>query len=437
MAQQEENDQQIWVILGGALVILTLIWFVWSTYGHRITNTSIDLTLAIMNINESIHNHLLNNDFVRRIAFFIIPEEFLYQKREIESILKSINPFKPTIDNLKLVWTLLGHIVRVPIFFYAIILSHKMFVMTRPLRMKRSFNIFSLARLNIANSPHIRHAIQQEIHKEPYNIGPHRQEEGCIRFAIIHGALKYVDEDGVEYLIKLDKKHSIDSKRNIFYVQDSYDEDEGLPLIHRRCILDVLKLRIPFKEQITHNGVWDGFDGLPKQSKAMAAVFLYFIKGGKKNNAMALNLLRRYNLSYKGITKKKSWDIDDKNIEGIIREMEQTNVVKNVIKNHYYNITALVGLYHKATARRTKVPPALFYWIKEVDRGLWYALHQNLSPASWCEGAGVRSIEHVENKLQTPCSFPYVDGAVKAIISYLDDEGWFLIYPENTKEING
>jgi hypothetical protein len=312
-----------------------------------------------------------------------------------------------------------------------------MFVMTRPLRMKRSFNIFSLARLNIANSPHIRHAIQQEIHKEPYNIGPHRQEEGCIRFAIIHGALKYVDEDGVEYLIKLDKKHSIDSKRNIFYVQDSYDEDEGLPLIHRRCILDVLKLRIPFKEQITHNGVWDGFDGLPKQSKAMAAVFLYFIKGGKKNNAMALNLLRRYNLSYKGITKKKSWDIDDKNIEGIIREMEQTNVVKNVIKNHYYNITALVGLYHKATARRTKVPPALFYWIKEVDRGLWYALHQNLSPASWCEGAGVRSIEHVENKLQTPCSFPYVDGAVKAIISYLDDEGWFLIYPENTKEING
>mgnify|MGYP003385424034 CR=1 FL=1 len=437
MAQPDENDQQIWVIAGGALVVLTLIWYVWATYGHRITNTSIDLTLTIMNINESIHDLLPNSEIVRQIAFFIIPEEFLYQKSDIEKILKSINPFKPTIENLKLVWTLLGHIVRLPIFIYAIILSWKMFVMTRPLRMKRSFNIFSLARLNMANSPHIRHAIQKEIHKEPYNIGPHRQEEGCIRFAIIHDAIKYVDEDGVENLVKLDNKHSIDSKRNIFYVQDSFDEDEGLPLIHRRCILDIPKLRISFKEQITNNGVWHGFDGLPRHAKALAAVFLYFIKGGKKNNVKAINLLRRYNLSYKEKTKKKPWDIDDTNIESIIREMENTNVVKNVTKNHYYNITALVGLYHKATARRTKVPPALFYWIKEVDRGLWYALHQNLSPASWCEGAGVRSIEHVENKLQTPCSFPYVDSAVKGIVNYLDDEGWFLIHPQNIREISG
>ncbi|MFT6778534.1 MAG: hypothetical protein ACJAV1_002474 [Paraglaciecola sp.] len=436
MANPEDNKEEMWVVAGALLVIASLTWYTWITYGHRITNASITATLVIMDVNASFHKILPDNKIVKQLVFLIIPEEFLYNKRDIQRILTNINPFKPAISDLKLVWTLLGYIVRVPIFLYAIMLSWKMYRMTRPLRMKRTFNIFSLARLNMANSPHIRHAIQKEIHKQPYNEGPHRQEEGCIRFAIIHGAIKYVDDDGIEFLVRLSNKHSIDNKRFIFYVQDSYDEDEGLPLIHRRCLLDVSALRIPLREQITHVGVWDGFDNMPKQAKALAAVFLYFIKGGKESKKKGLALVRRYNLSYKEKTKKKPWHVDDSNIDDIIREMENSNAVKNITKRHYYNVTALVGLYHRATARRTKLPPAVFYWIKEVDRGLWYALHQNLSPASWCEGAGVRSIEHVENQLSTPCSFPYVDGAVKGIVSYIDDEGWFLSFPENLMEIS-
>jgi hypothetical protein len=435
MAQPEENNETAWVMAGALLVVVSLIWYVWDSYGHRITNTSIAITLYIMDLNEYMHSNLPNNNIVKQIAFFIIPEEFLKNKLDIELIFRHINPFDPKIADLQLVWSLIGHILRVPVFIYAALLSWKMYRMTRPLRMKRMFNIYTLARLNMINSPHIRHAILKKIHKEPYNEGPHRQEEGCIRFAIIHSTIKYISDDGVEFIVKFGKKHSINENEHIFFVQDSYDEDEGLPLIHRRCILDIPKLRVPFREQITQAGVWKGFEHMPRQAKALAAVFLYFIKGGKDNKKKGLDLMRKYNLSYKEKSKNKSWDIDDSNIDQIIREMEVTNAVKNITKRHYYNVTALVGLYHKATARRTKVPPALFYWLKEVDRGLWYALHQNLSPAAWCEAAGVRSIEHVEKELEIACSFPYVDSAVKGIVNYIDSEGWFLNHPENLMEI--
>jgi hypothetical protein len=436
MASSDEKNEQLWVAAGAALVILGMIMYVWTSHGHTITNHSIAATLVIMDYNKAVHDAFPNNQYIKQIAFLVIPEEFLISKVKIEHILSTINPFKPKLDDLQLVWTLIGHLVRVPIFLYAIFLAYKMYRMSRPLRMKRTFDIFSLAKLNMANSPHIRHAIQKEIHKQPYNEGPHRQEEGCIRFAIIHETIKYIDADGVEYLVKFANKHSIDNKKSIFYVQDSYDEDEGLPLIHRQCSLDIKSLRIPFRNQITQVGVWKGFDEMPKQARAMAAVILYFIKGGKSNKKKGLDLIRKFNLSYKAETKRKAWNIDDSDIDGIIREMEESNAVKNITSRHYYNVTVLVGLYHKATARRTKLPPALFYWIKEVDRGLWYALHQNLSPAAWCEAAGVRSIEHVEIALKTPCSFPYVDAAVKGIVSYLDDEGWFIACPVNLKEFS-
>lgn len=436
MANHDENSDINWVIVGSIIVILSLIWFLWNTYGHKLTNASIEVTIIIIEINAAIHESLPNNKYIKELAFLIVPSEFLHSKVEIKRVLLSINPFKPRLVDLKLVWTLLGHLVRIPIFVYAIALSWKMFNMTKPLRMKRSFNIFSLARLNMANSPHIRHAIQKEIHKHPVNEGPHRQEEGCIRFSIIHQTIKYIDDDGVELLVKFADKHSIDEKRNIFYVQDSYDEDEGLPLIHRRCTQDIDTLRLQFREQITKLGVWNGFASLPKHGRALAAVFLYFIKGGKVNQKKGFALIKKFNLSYKESTKKRGWYIDDEGIDSIIRDMENSNAVKNVTNRHYYNITALAGLYFKATARRTKLPPALFYWIKEVDRGLWYALHQNLSPAAWCESAGVRSIELVEAKLSIPCSFPYVDSAVKGIVSYLDDEGWFLKCPTSLKEIS-
>jgi hypothetical protein len=435
MSNPDDNKEPLWVMAGSALVIISILWFIWTTYGHRITNSSIGITMLIMDMNMAFHENIATNIYIKKIAFLIIPEEFLYEKENIQNILNSVNPFQPRLSDLQLVLTLLGHILRVPIFLYGILLCWKMFTMTKPLRMKRSFDIFSLARLNMANSPHIRHAIQNEIHKQPFNQGVHRQEEGCIRFAIINNAINYIDEDGVEFLVKFGPKNHVDQKKGIFYVQDSYDEDEGLPLIHRRCLLNVENLRIPLRNQITHLGVWRGFDSLPRHGKALAAVFLFFIKGGKDNKKKGMALIRKYNLSYQAQTKKKNWNIDDSGIDEIIRDMENTNAVKNTTKRHYYNTTVLVGLYHKATARRTKLPPAVFYWLKEVDRNLWYALHQNLSPAAWSEATGVRSTEHVETKLEIPCSFPYVDSAVKGIVSYIDDEGWFLEYPTNIMEI--
>lgn len=434
MSNPEEKNGDLWVFGAAALLILSFLWYGWTKYSHIIVNTSIDLTLYLTSLNATIHNVLPDIRILKEIAFLLVPEEFLYKRVDIENILRSINPLKPTLTDLKLAWSLLGHVFRGPIVIYALYLTWKVMCSTRPLRMKRSFNIFSLARLNIAHSPHIRHAIQNEIHKTPYNVGPHRQEEGCIRFAIILGAIKYIDNDGVELLVKLSNQHSIDSKNNIFYIEDSYDEDEGLPLIHRKCMIDKSVLKIEFQKQISNLGVWKGFDELPRHAKALAAVFLYLIKGGKINKDKAFTLLRKFNLSYQKKTKKKSWNIDDSEVDGIIEKFKHINAVKNTITPHYYNVTALTGLYFKATYLKTKLPPTMFYWLKEVDRGLWYALHQNLSPASWCEAAGVRSIELVEKKLNTPCSFPYVQGAIKGIMIYLDDEGWPISTPESLKK---
>lgn len=435
MNNHDEKNGDMWVYGAAGILIVALLWYTWITYGHVITNKSIELTLFIISLNSSFHNILPDIKILKELAFFIIPEEFLNNRTEIENIIKYINPFKPSWADLKLTWTLLGHIFRIPLIIYTILLTWKIFRTTRPLRMKRKFDIFSLARLNIPNSPHIRHAIQGEIHKSPYNEGPHRQEEGCIRFAILLGAVNYVDEDGVEMKVRLGDVHKIDCKKNIFYIEDSFDEDEGLPLIHGRCTFDIPLIKREFRSQITNLGVWKGFGDLPRHAKALSAVFLYLIKGGKENNEKAYALLRKYNFSYKKQTKNKSWDIDDSEVDSIIEKFCTINAVKNITQTHYYNVTLLVALYFKATSLKTKLPPSVFYWLKEVDRGLWYALHQNLSPASWCEAAGVRSIELVEAEIKIPCSFPYIDAAMKGLFSYLDDEGWPITKADLQSEI--
>ncbi|MDI4652586.1 MULTISPECIES: hypothetical protein [Pseudoalteromonas] len=430
--QNHDIGAQIFVIIA----IIVGVYALWFTTGHYIVNTAVLISVALINASNFIYDLLPEHDIIDSIYFLLVDEMFITDKEAILRQMQLYKSSRPSLSDARDVFYVIGYFLRFPILILGVWGSYLCYRYSRPSQLKRKFDIFTLANHMQAHFPQIRPALLHNLIKSDFNKGPHRQEASPIRYAILKGALSYVDEDGVIFKVKFGKKLQFKNKSQTMTIIDSYDVDEGLPVLHKQCLLDLTIIRRNFAKQITKLGRWENPDKLPPQIKALYAVFLLMIKGGDTNKEKAFAMLDRFSATFRSTKAfEKSLTFDDTGVDDVIAEFGNQVAVKKIQKAHTYASTVLVALYHRATHRRSKLPPSRFPWLKEVDRDTWYSLHHNLSPAAWTESAGSRGLWLTERKLKEKANFPFTDNAINGYLKYINSEGWLLEQPNRISEV--
>lgn len=92
--------------------------------------------------------------------------------------------------------------------------------------------------------------------------------------------------------------------------------------------------------------------------------------------------------------------------------------IQEVIGQHGYTHTVLMRLLDEAR-RGGVLPPALFTWLKGVDRPLWYALTSLGRRAPFVEALGACAHYAAERRMGSALSGPAVEGAVEALAAAL------------------
>lgn len=434
-SNNEQMDVYTQIII--IVVVLVALYLVWHMFGHYVVNTASLVATALIHAANFVFKQLPENKAVQYIYFLFVDEVFIYETEKVLSRIKILNSMRPSLDDAQAIFYIIGYFFRFPIFFLSLWGAYLCFKLSKPSRMKRKFDIFSLAEYAQEYFPQIRPALRAKLAKTNFDEGAFRQEASPIRFAILNGALTYVSSDGVEYKVVFGKKLHYNNKKQILTIIDSYDIDEGLPILHRKSKIDLNIIRKRFVNQITKLGRWESSDQLPPQIKALFAVFLLMIKGGKSNKEKAFKLLDQFSATFCS-TKvlKENLMFDNNGVDEVIEKYSNQVAVKKIMHQHTYTVSVLNALYHRATHRRSKLPPSRFLWLKEYDRGTWYALHHNLSPGAWTESAGPRGILLTENKLGKRANYPFSDNAIEGYLKFINNEGWLLQQPEFNYEVS-
>ena len=169
---------------------------------------------------------------------------------------------------------------------------------------------------------------------------------------------------------------------------------------------------------------WRDADVLPLHAQALAGLFaLRAVAFVTADERAAADFDRR---TYAGL-RELAWraarrkDNDYRPIAADYRRVIQATrpcldhaAVRDAIGQHGYTHTVLMRLLEDA--RRSGVlPPALFTWLKGVDRPLWYALTSLGRRAPFVEGLGACAHYAAERRMGRALHDPAVTGAVEAL----------------------
>ena len=97
---------------------------------------------------------------------------------------------------------------------------------------------------------------------------------------------------------------------------------------------------------------------------------------------------------------------------------------------HAYTNTAVVGIFgfggpfpEWGGGEAGVIAPAMFRWLKKVDRTLWYCLQNVGRRAYFIEGAGTISHFFAERVVGGSLAEAHLDGALDGLVAYIEDHG--------------
>lgn len=334
-------------------------------------------------------------------------------------------------DNLDLGGALIRLLIT-PLVLYAMFWIFKS---QSPSRMRKFYNLQELAVEMTQYHKHLKPVLYENLLEKSPDEGSTAREVSPIRFAIFNGLITVHKRNYLRGLTNTMLIPTFDKskKSNRHYIVLKDDLEKSISKIHGQCKLDEKATLEVFTKQLgspyTH---WSNFN---LARKAMYAVCCRYAQA-KKHKDIAMSLLEKMNdqFCHERILEEQYFTPElIAELEATIKEFEKSEVVQNVHKVHHYELTLLPGML-EAARTKGKLWTSLFWWVKKVDRPLWYALHQEGGQTSWTEAAGPRAHKLAEQMMQHSIETPYVDTAVVALKEYLDDnEGWI----PTQKELEG
>ncbi len=283
--------------------------------------------------------------------------------------------------------------------------------------------------------PQIRIAIFDKQHKGGDDTGPYRREETPIRFAIQNELLIVHSRDWKGSLLEETKtvrfgKENKETDEHVYVIDHL---EKGFSQIHERCNFDEAKAVKLFTAQL--GGKWRSIESLPITHQLLLCAISLYAKGEKDRS---YSLFWEINKKWNPGKKRHHLKFKRKYIHGLVEEAKQVPEVSDAISNHAYVTTVFQGLLCRAR-KRGRIPSNLFYWLKKVDRTLWYSLNQEGGQCGWTESGAARAHVLAEREVkkivgdtaEAALHIPAIRECVKALYGTLYNEGWIAeIYPE-------
>jgi intracellular multiplication protein IcmP len=208
-----------------------------------------------------------------------------------------------------------------------------------------------------------------------------------------------------------DKGAWASAQNPVEYAKDHHLLKEGTEL-------DKEKAEKVFVSQLSK--VWAGVNQLDPVTKAFFAIFAAHgnwdekdpkYKSGKSDARKGINRLAS---SYFQNPKKLDLSWADE----MAKKHFEHPAVQEITSRHAYTHTVMMSLLEYAR-RNGVLPSSEFFWLRPVDRTLWYALNNVGRNVAWTEVAGIYGHWLAEKIVDAPLVRPYVQKAVEAFADAL------------------
>ncbi len=414
-------------LIATTILFVMVIWFVAHT---QISLFVLNLAQWVLRLLAALLELSKGNEIAEGIISLIVPKDVAAGIDNLIDMAQRQSPKRLTFVRLLDWLEVIGLVIRLVLPLMLIWSLTTIWRHTKPARLKRRFDIISLAKWSMRYNPQIRPAIIANLLEVDPDKGSHRREVSPIRFAIMHSLISAYSVDlrgKLEFPIVLPTfDRRLKGNKNSELVVDKLNKN-GIARLHNRCILDNDKVEKIFINQL--GPLWRESSRLSACVRSLYAAFITFAQGGEACKDTAMKLLMQMNQTWQAPEKRlfrpdKPWQIDTKGAEELIALYEHTAIVQAVISAHAYETTVMQALLQLAR-EKGKMACAWFYWLKLVDRTLWYSLHQEGGNCGWTEAAGPRAHKLAEDDAKGAIYQPVVEEGVLAFYDFLaETEGW-------------
>jgi len=285
-----------------------------------------------------------------------------------------------------------GNYLRWPISLYFIFVSIVIYKTSVQIRLKKKFNMKTLAEQERVNWPQIDIATRFDILNEDLDSGPWAMNMSPVQFC---------------------------RKYKLITAEVNTDIPVGIPrsqVPEFKITLNRTRVERAFAAQLGRP--WQGVEAMPPHRRALLAMFV--ARGGrdsKASSALGAQLARSAGLG----------KLDCRGADDLWRKYVKNKRVEEMFARHGYEYTVFISIL--LYAREDGVlASADFLWLKPIDRRLWYVLNSIGRQTPSVEAGGVFSHWNYEMVLRKPLSVPMVINAVNALdqalseVFYMPDE---------------
>jgi hypothetical protein len=334
-----------------------------------------------------------------------------------------LDPAELTWERMRNILSYTGKWIRWPFaLFLGLFAAASVFMGGRLSGFVRRLNMESLLRNNAESFACLRPIVgrgKELLAPESYDTGLWRIARSPLQFAVEHGLL--LDEHGVVIAPEQVLRRGLGHADMPAYGSARLDEDETFAVLCGQL-----------------GPAFGGFAALAPGRKALAAAFLAYAGGDKKESIGILDELSRSYAEKDGVPLCPALEQDDFKARLDAVWEKHKGIAEEQLPARHTTFEATWFMALLTLARRKGVlAPSQFLWLRPLDRPLWCALHQCGGRAAWAEGVAAWAHYAAEEKAGNSLSDPHVTQAVVALREALAAQGWLTGKPDSAKTASG
>jgi hypothetical protein len=326
----------------------------------------------------------------------------------------SLDPAALTWERMSAILSYTGKWIRWPFALFLVLFGCMAAVMGRIGKLIRRLNMESLLQHNAESFPCLLPIVgrgEYLLSPESFDAGHWRIGRSPLQFAVENGLL--VDDEGCAFAPDQVMRHGLGSAEAPAY---------GLARLDEAKSLESLRAQL--------GPAFGGVGALSVQRKALAAAFLAYAGGDKKEAVALLDALSRSYTENDGVPACPMLQSDDfqKRLDATLDKHKGILPEKALTRHSAFELVWLMALLNRARSKGV-LASSQFVFLRPLDRSLWYALNQCGGRAAWAEGFAAWAHHAAEEKAGCALSEPKLGQAVKALRDALSAQGWLTDKP--------
>jgi intracellular multiplication protein IcmP len=292
---------------------------------------------------------------------------------------RQLTPENLTLEMTEILSGATGIYLRYPIAIYLALLTLAVFKTNVQMRLRKKYNMHTLALQEQENWPQIKIATKVDLLNEDLESGPWAMAMTPMQFA---KAMK---------LITVNLAPSL---------ENPFSKSKGSEY---KVTLNKVRAERAFSIQLGR-----GWQGVERMTPHRRAVFAVFAARGSRDTKTALALISQLARSAAEGT------LDCQGADALWKKHIKNKPVQEICARHAYEFTVFISMLQFAREDGV-MASADFLWVKPLDRRLWYVINNVGRQTPAAEVGGIFSHWYYEMALKRPLSAPRVDSAVDAL----------------------